>query len=47
MSASIFYDDAKVAIDWLSKAFGFEVQLKSKAPTATLRTPSCGWAKRC
>src|SRR4051794_40661553 len=28
LSASIFYDDAAGAIDWLSRAFGFEVRLK-------------------
>jgi uncharacterized glyoxalase superfamily protein PhnB len=28
LSASLFYDDAAKAIDWLCRAFGFEVQLK-------------------
>jgi uncharacterized glyoxalase superfamily protein PhnB len=28
LSASLFYDDAPKAIDWLCRAFGFEVQLK-------------------
>jgi uncharacterized glyoxalase superfamily protein PhnB len=28
LSASLFYDDAAKAIDWLCHAFGFEVQLK-------------------
>jgi uncharacterized glyoxalase superfamily protein PhnB len=28
MSASVFYNDPKAAIDWLCRAFGFEVQLK-------------------
>ena len=28
LSISIFYDDAAAAIDWLCKAFGFEVRLK-------------------
>jgi uncharacterized glyoxalase superfamily protein PhnB len=28
ISSSIFYDDASVAIDWLVRAFGFEVRLK-------------------
>ena len=27
ISASIYYDDAKAAIDWLCEAFGFEVRL--------------------
>jgi uncharacterized glyoxalase superfamily protein PhnB len=28
ISQAIFYDDAAAAIDWLCKAFGFEVRLK-------------------
>ncbi|MCA9706273.1 MAG: VOC family protein [Myxococcales bacterium] len=28
ISSSVFYDDAGAAIDWLSRAFGFEVQLR-------------------
>ena len=28
LSAAIFYDDAAGAIDWLCRAFGFEVRLK-------------------
>lgn len=28
LSSSIFYQDAATAIDWLCKAFGFEVRLK-------------------
>jgi uncharacterized glyoxalase superfamily protein PhnB len=28
ISSAIFYDDAAAAIDWLCKAFGFEVRLK-------------------
>ncbi len=28
MSASIFYEDPRAAIDWLCQAFGFELQLK-------------------
>ncbi len=28
MSASVFYDDAAAAIDWLVRAFGFELRLK-------------------
>ena len=28
ISTSIYYDDARQAIDWLVSAFGFEVQLK-------------------
>src|SRR5690349_2997414 len=28
ISSSLFYDDAATAIDWLCRAFGFEVRLK-------------------
>jgi uncharacterized glyoxalase superfamily protein PhnB len=28
LSAAVFYDDAPAAIDWLCKAFGFEVKLR-------------------
>ena len=28
LSVSVFYDDAAAAIDWLCRAFGFEVRLK-------------------
>jgi len=28
LSTSIFYDDPRAAIDWLCRAFGFEVRLK-------------------
>lgn len=28
ISSAIFYDDAATAIDWLVKAFGFEVQIR-------------------
>ena len=28
ISSSVFYDDAAAAIDWLVRAFGFEVRLK-------------------
>jgi uncharacterized glyoxalase superfamily protein PhnB len=28
LSAAVFYDDPKAAIDWLCKAFGFELRLK-------------------
>src|ERR1700761_3596100 len=28
ISTSLYYDDAATAIDWLCRAFGFEVQLK-------------------
>lgn len=28
ISSSIFYDDAAAAIDWLGRAFGFEVRLR-------------------
>jgi uncharacterized glyoxalase superfamily protein PhnB len=28
MASSVFYDDAQAAIDWLCRAFGFEIRLK-------------------
>jgi len=28
MCASVYYEDARAAIDWLGRAFGFEVRLK-------------------
>lgn len=28
MASSVFYDDPKAAIDWLCRAFGFELRLK-------------------
>lgn len=28
LSASVYYNDAATAIDWLCKAFGFDIQLK-------------------
>lgn len=28
ISSSLFYDDASAAIDWLVRAFGFEIQLR-------------------
>ena len=28
ISSSLFYDDAAAAIDWICKAFGFEVRMK-------------------
>jgi len=28
ISSSVFYDDPRAAIDWLCRAFGFEVQVK-------------------
>ena len=28
LSASVYYDDPRAAIDWLCRAFGFEVRLK-------------------
>jgi len=32
MSSSIFYQDASAAIDWLCRAFGFEVRIKVDGP---------------
>ena len=36
MSASLAYDHAGAAIDWLCKAFGFEVQLKVEGDNGTI-----------
>ncbi len=32
LSSSVFYDDPRAAIDWLCRAFGFEVRLKVEGP---------------
>ncbi|HEY1092375.1 MAG TPA: VOC family protein [Burkholderiaceae bacterium] len=32
LSSAIYYEDAKAAIDWLCKAFGFEVRILVEAP---------------
>ena len=32
LSSSVFYDDAATAIDWLCRAFGFEVRMKMPGP---------------
>jgi uncharacterized glyoxalase superfamily protein PhnB len=36
LSASVFYDDAAAAIDWLCRAFGFEVRLKIEGPDGSI-----------
>ena len=36
MSPTLFYDDPAAAIDWLVKAFGFDVQLLIKAPDGAI-----------
>ena len=36
LSASVFYDDPRAAIDWLCKAFGFEVRLKVEGDDGTI-----------
>jgi uncharacterized glyoxalase superfamily protein PhnB len=36
MSSSIFYDDPAAAIDWLVRAFGFEVRLKVEGDGGTI-----------
>lgn len=36
ISASIFYDDPRAAIDWLCRAFGFEVRLKVEGDEGTI-----------
>jgi uncharacterized glyoxalase superfamily protein PhnB len=32
LSSALFYDDAATAIDWLCRAFGFEVRIKVPGP---------------
>lgn len=36
ISSSIFYDDPRAAIDWLCRAFGFEVQVKVEGDDGTI-----------
>ena len=36
ISTAIYYEDASKAIDWLCKAFGFEVQLKVEGEGGTI-----------
>lgn len=36
ISASVFYDDPRAAIDWLCRAFGFEVRLKVEGDDGTI-----------
>jgi uncharacterized glyoxalase superfamily protein PhnB len=36
ISSTVIYDDPKAAIDWLCKAFGFEVQLKVEGDGGTI-----------
>ncbi len=36
LSASVYYDDPHAAIDWLCKAFGFEVRLKVEGDDGTI-----------
>lgn len=37
VSVAVFYDDALAAIDWLCRAFGFEVRLKVLSPDGRLQ----------
>lgn len=36
ISSSLYYDDAHAAIDWLCRAFGFEVRLKVEADDGSI-----------
>ena len=36
LSSSVFYDDPRAAIDWLCRAFGFEVRLKVEGPDGVI-----------
>jgi hypothetical protein len=40
MSPAVFYDDAAAAIDWLCRAFGFEVRLKVEGDGGRIEHPS-------
>ena len=37
ISSAIFYDDAAAAIDWLQRAFGFEVRVRVEAEDGTIK----------
>jgi uncharacterized glyoxalase superfamily protein PhnB len=37
LSASVYYDDPRAAIDWLCRAFGFEVRLKVEGPDGAIQ----------
>ncbi|HXL79506.1 MAG TPA: hypothetical protein VN951_01425 [Pyrinomonadaceae bacterium] len=34
ISSAVYYEDAPAAIDWLCRAFGFEVRVKLRAKAA-------------
>ena len=36
ISAALFYADPVAAIDWLCRAFGFEVRMKVEGPNGTI-----------
>lgn len=36
LSASVFYEDPKAAIDWLCRAFGFELRLKVEGDNGSI-----------
>ena len=36
ISSAVFYEDPAKAIDWLAKAFGFEVQVKVEGDDGTI-----------
>jgi len=44
ISVAVFYDDALAAIDWLCRAFEFEVRLKVLSPEAGFSTLSSSTA---
>ena len=43
VSASVFYDDAATAIDWLCQAFGFEVRLKVEGEAGRIEHSELGF----
>ncbi len=36
ISSAVYYEDAPAAIDWLCRAFGFEVRVKIEVKAAAL-----------
>ncbi len=46
LSSSLFYDDAPAAIDWLGRAFDFQVRLKVDGKRAASPTRSSSTARR-
>lgn len=45
LSSSAFYDDAAAAIDWLCRAFGFEVRLKVEGDAGEIVHSELTWGE--